>query len=324
MRISIENILPDPNRPEYDKTHRAWVRRRRQRRMPVVLAEHGKFFLLCGQNTIDAAQRAGEDVVECIVRQGISDEERDELRLADEYFSSLLPPIKMAESFIRHRDKHHVTQQELSRRTGITAGTVHHYESIKRTLSPNLQVHVDRGELTFKEARCIADIDSHQRQEELAKPFVDERLSSVHVEVLISNAKANPQMPSTKLIAELVGDDEETQQVDVKEPLMEVVEQPKGTGNGHFDGLVESLNGGYDDEFESIQKAAFMLAGSLEKLASADIPEYRRLRLISTLKILSSRLNIALNHLNRYNTPGAVSLGMTSNQNRSSQAVNAR
>ena len=109
MRIAIENILPDPSRPVYDKAHRAWARRRRQRRMPVVLAEQGKFYLLCGHNTIDAAQRAGEDLVECVVRQGVSDEEREEFRLTDEYFSSLLPPIKMAESFIRYREKYHTT-----------------------------------------------------------------------------------------------------------------------------------------------------------------------------------------------------------------------
>ncbi len=324
MRISIENILPDPNRPVYDKTHRAWVRRRRQRRMPVVLAEHGKFYLLCGQNTIDAALRAGEDLVECVVRQGISDEERDELRLADEYFSSLLPPIKMAESFIRHRDKHHVTQQELSRRTGITAGTVHHYESIKKTLSPNLQVYVDRGELTFKEARCIADIYSHQRQEELAQPFIDERLSSVHVEELIAKAKSNPQTSSAELIAELVGDHSEAEQVDIKEPAMGVIKEPQLSTNGHFTVQMGRTNGGYDDEFEGIQKDAFMLAGSLEKLASADIPEYRRLRLISTLKILSSRLNIALDHLNRYNSPGLTSTGSSSSQTRVSRAVKVR
>ncbi len=318
MRIAIENILPDPERPEYDRTHRAWARRRRQRRMPVVLAEQGKFYLLCGNNAIDAAQRAGEDIVECVVRQGVSDEEREEFRLADEYFSSLLPPIKMAESFINYREKYHVTQQELARRTGITAGTVHHYESLRKTLSPKLQDHVDRGELTFKEARCIADINGHQRQEELAQPFVDSRLSSVHVEDLVSKAKANPAMDPADLIAEYVDDEPPA----VEEQGVETV--TNGVKKNGYDLIHgERLNGCYENDLEGMQEDAFLLAGSLEKLASAEIPEYRRLRLVSTLRILSSRLNNALDHLNRYNA-NSSSNGSSSNRSRFAHAVKVR
>ncbi len=300
MRIAIDKILPDPGRPVYDNAHRAWARRRRQRRMPVVLADKGNFYLLCGRNTIDAAQRAGEELIECIVRQGVSDEEREELQLADEYFSSLLPPIKMAESFIHYREKYHVTQQELARRTGITAGTVHHYESLRKTLSPKLQENVDRGELTFKEARCIADLDGFNRQEELAQPFIDSRLSSVHVEELVARAKANHSMPSAELIAEFVT---EEQKIEEPEPKVEQVEDKQ---NGHVPIHLVRINGDASDDLEGMQKDAFLLAGSLEKLASAEIPEYRRLRLVSTLRILSSRLNNALDHLNRYKTNGAT------------------
>ena len=53
-----------------------------------------------------------------------------------------------------------------------------------------------------------------------------------------------------------------------------------------------------DQELEVLQENAFMMAGSFEQLASMDIPEYRRLRLISTLRILASRLDVALHHLN--------------------------
>ena len=322
MRIAIENILPDPERPTYDKAHRAWARRRRQRRMPVVLAEKGKFFLLCGHNTIDAALRAGEEIVECIVRQGVSEEEREEFQLADEYFSSLLPPIKMAEAFIRYREKYHVTQQELARRTGITAGTVHHYESLRRTLSPKLQIHVDGGKLTFKEARCIADLDGYKRQEELAQPFVDAKLSSVHVEELIAKAKSNPETSSAELIAEFVGEEQDEEE----ETIIEIaeVETPKNGSATNGLELVHSdrADDAYDD-LEAMQKDAFLLAGSLEKLASAEIPEYRRLRLVSTLRILSSRLNIALDHLNRQKAIG-VKRSLNGNHKRAAQIAKVR
>ena len=95
------------------------------------------------------------------------------------------------------------------------------------------------------------------------------------------------------------------------------------TENGHSLIHVERLNGRYENDLEGMQKDAFLLAGSLEKLASAEIPEYRRLRLVSTLRILSSRLNIALDHLNRYKTNGS-SNGSNGSRSRFAHAVKVR
>ena len=296
MRIPIEKIKPSPSRPDYGTKRRAWARRRRPGKMPIILAEKGNFYLLCGQSNFNEAKRAGDKTIECVVRRGLSKEEQEELQLADEYFSSLLPPMKMAESFIKYRDRYQVSQQELARRIGITAGTIHHYESLHRTLAPQLKKHVDDGHLTFKEARCIADINDYERQKELAKPFIDSKLSSVHVEELASKVKANPDTPVDDFVEEITGERERVieataatltrgqEKVD-EEPQLKVVEHSAKPPT-------------VDQELEVLQENAFMMAGSFEQLASMDIPEYRRLRLISTLRILSSRLDVALHHLN--------------------------
>lgn len=296
MRIPIEKIKPSPSRPDYSTKRRAWARRRRPGRMPIILAEKGNFYLLCGQSNFNEAKRAGDKTIECVVRRGLSKEEQEELQLADEYFSSLLPPMKMAESFIKYRDRYQVSQQELARRIGITAGTIHHYESLLRTLAPQLKKHVDDGRLTFKEARCIADINDYERQEELAKPFVESKLSSVHVEELASKVKANPDTPVDNFVSEITRESEEVVEAAMatsagesekagEEPQLKIVE-PNGKPPS------------VDQELEVLQENAFMMAGSFEQLASMDIPEYRRLRLISTLRILASRLDVALHHLN--------------------------
>lgn len=297
MRIPIEKIKPSPSRPDYGTKRRAWARRRRPGRMPIILAEKGNFYLLCGQSNFNEAKRAGDKTIECVVRRGLSKEEQEELQLADEYFSSLLPPMKMAESFIKYRDRYQVSQQELARRIGITAGTIHHYESLLRTLAPQLKKHVDDGRLTFKEARCIADINDYERQKELAKPFVESKLSSVHVEELASKVKVNPDRPVDDFVAEIIEEREDVVEATVatlltgeseksgEEPRLKIVE-PNGKPPS------------VDQELEVLQENAFMMAGSFEQLASMDIPEYRRLRLISTLRILASRLDVALHHLN--------------------------
>ncbi len=54
--------------------------------------------------------------------------------------------------------------------TIIYSGTIHHYESLIKKLNPKLLVSLDDGDLTFKEARCIADIDNFELQNEIAKP----------------------------------------------------------------------------------------------------------------------------------------------------------
>ena len=66
-----------------------------------------------------------------------------------------------------------------------------------------LKKNVMDKELTFKEARSIADIDDHNRQIELAKPFLSGDLSSVHVEKIVSLAKKHPDS-EVKVIIESV------------------------------------------------------------------------------------------------------------------------
>ena len=288
MQIAIDKIKHLPNRPAYDGKRRAWARRGRPGRMPVILAEEGSFYLLSGYCNLRDAMQSGIKRVECQVRKNVSDEERDELQLSDEYYSSLLPPMKMAAEFLAFREKYGLSQQELSRRTRITAGTIHHYESLLRTLAPNLRRHVDNGDLTFKEARGIADIDGHERQAEMAQPFIDGRLSSVYVEDLVSRAKSDESVTAAELVREAIGD--ETEDAD----------EGSNAGNASTNGslTLADLEPSGGSELDVLQEAAFRLAGRLERLAGSDIPEYRRLRMISTLRILLSRVEVALMHLN--------------------------
>lgn len=288
MQIALDKIKPLPSRPSYGSKRRAWARRGRPGRMPVILAEDGSFYLLSGHFNVKDAERSGVKRLECQVRKNVSDEECDELQLSDEYYSSLLPPMKMAKAFINFRKKYGISQQELARRTRITAGTIHHYESLLKTLAPKLRKHVDNGDLTFKEARGIADIDGHIRQVEMAQPFIDGRLSSVYVESLVSRAKSDSEVKVEELVREAIGD-----QADDTQDDFQVADDSL---NGSID--LEDLEQQDGSDLDLLQDAAFRIAGRLERLAGTDIPEYRRLRLISTLRILSTRVEAALGHLN--------------------------
>jgi ParB-like chromosome segregation protein Spo0J len=249
-------------------------------RDPVVTEEGGKYVLLAGARKLRNAREAGEKEMECTVKDDVTDQERWELQLAEQYHSSLVPPMTLGRSFIEYRDKYGVTQQELARRTGITPGTIHHYESLIRTLAPGLGGKVDSGELTFKEARSIADIEDHERQMEIAKPFVDGVLSSVHVERIVGRAKSAPDLPIDQIIEEVVNGKRPEPKPEPEELEPQPAPQPR------------------ERNTESLENMVLHLAGELDALPMQVIPEYRRLKLISSLRILDSRLKFALSSLN--------------------------
>ena len=240
--------------------------------------------LLAGRRGVKAARESGVAEIEVKIREKVTRQERQELRLSEQYHNGLAPPMVMAKEFYTYRKSHGITQQELARRTGITPGTIHHYESLIRTLDPRLGKRVDAGDLTFKEARSIADIDGHKRQREIAEPFLSGRLSSVHVERIVGRAKSSPELTIEQLIAELVEG--------ARRPEPEPAPQPKVAESEQRPSASQPMG------IANLENTALMLAGELGALPLQVIPEYRRLNLISSLRILDSRLSTALAFLN--------------------------
>ncbi len=281
LKVPIAKIFPDPVTEASRKANvRELPRGSRTARDPVVLIDDDRFILLAGARKLRTAQEAGEKEVECTVKETVTEQERWELLLAEQYHSSLVPPMDLGQAFIDYRDRYDVTQQELARRTGITPGTIHHYESLIRTLAPGLGSKVNSGELTFKEARSIADIDEHERQLEIAKPFVDGRLSSVHVERIVGRAKNAPELSVDQIIEEVVNGKRPAQKPETEEPEIREPQPPR------------------ERNTESLENMVLHLAGELDALPLQVIPEYRRLKLISCLRILDSRLRASLEGLN--------------------------
>ena len=281
MKIPIDQIFPNPDtpRPTGVSTRRQSTRSVRSKRDPVVLSTPNGYMLLAGERKLSAARDAGEIAIECTIKEEVTPQERWELSLAEQYHSSTVPAMKLGRAFMEYRDTHEVTQQELARRTGITPGTIHHYESLIRTLDPGLGERVNSGELTFKEARSIADIEDHVRQREIAQPFIEGRLSSVHVERIVGRAKTAPSLSIEDIIEEVVNG----KRAPERQPEPAPVIQPARH--------VEA-------DTRLIENAVLKIAGELDAMQLQVIPEYRRLKLISSLRILDSRLKSALVNLN--------------------------
>lgn len=280
MDIEIKNIDFDADstiKLESRKETKRWSKFSNQFVPVVEKLSKNNYKLISGAEKIHIANEKGESVVNCNIVTDLNEEEKGALNLRLSYQGSETCSITLGEKFLEFRNNFSITQQELAKKTGITPGTIHHYESLIKTLAPQLKINVKNKELTFKEARSIADIDNHDRQLQLAKPFLKGELSSVHVEKIVSLAKKHPTT-EVKIIIESVTKGRQIVEEKKHEPEKKVIENPV--------------------DFSSIDARILKLSAEIDLIQTEEIPEFKRLKLISSLRILQSRTQLALSSLN--------------------------
>tara|TARA_B110000438_G_scaffold290378_1_gene326011 strand:- start:190 stop:1077 length:888 start_codon:yes stop_codon:yes gene_type:complete len=239
----------------------------------------GKYKLISGAEKIHIAREKGVDSVDCNLLKSLGEEEKGALDLRLVYQGADICPINLGERFLSFRNKFTVTQQELAKKTGITPGTIHHYESLIKTLEPSLKIHVQNKNLTFKEARSIADIDDHPKQLELAKPFLDGTLSSVHVEKIVSLVKKHAKLDVKEIINSVIKGKPIQEKEDTLKDEKKAISVP-------------------EVNLTNIESKILEISAEIDLIQTQQIPEFKRLKLISSLRILQSRTQLALSSLN--------------------------
>ena len=287
LRLSMDSIIPSQGQPidENARSTATQVLRIRNGAPvgPVVVRpteDAGRYMVVMGQRRWQVAKLAGMTEIDATILDSLSDQAADELRLGESYHDGSLPCMALGAAFLSHRVRFGTSQQELARRTGITPGTIHHYESLVRSLAPDLADKVDKGLLTFKEARCIADIQDHDRQRELAEPFLSGKLSSVYVEKVVQHAKHNHAMSVDDVLAAVLAGTKAA--IKVKKPIP------------------EAPRPGVD--IAKLEAVVLNVAGTLDAMQLQEVPEYRRLMLMSSLRILEAKTRSALGFLSRVQT----------------------
>ena len=275
MKIETNLIKIQPDHPvfRYEPVKNLLNKRNSSQQKPIVVKDKNGFLLFSGEKVYRNAIKNNKSKIDCNIKEKIED--ISSINLSEIYFSGLKTPTEIAKEFINFRKSHNISQQELSRRTGITPGTIHHYESLIKKLNPLLLKALDKGDLTFKEARCIADIDDFDLQHKISKPFISGEVSSVYVEKIIGNIKKNPKTPIEKIFKSVINGNE----------IKPAAKKENEIVNSDSKGL-------------SIEEKILHFAIELDSVKEEEIPEYRRLRVISTLKILDSKIKSTLNHLN--------------------------
>lgn len=178
-----------------------------------------------------------------------------------------------------------LSQQALGRATGISAGAIRHYLGLIYDLAPDLADAVEAGRLQFRVARALASIEGYNRQRETAKPFMRGRLPAMRVDELIRLVKQHPDVAVDEIVTWLLYPEQlsaaRLPQVDVQQTVEQKPKRPDPDPIG----------------VEDLHKLVLDVAAHIDTLSRSQVAEYHRMQVRSALRILDTRVHVALDVL---------------------------
>ena len=163
-------------------------------------------------------------------------------------------------------------KREISRRTGVSPGAVTQIHSLRK-LSPPVRAMLDAREITFRAARCLARLPA-ERQIDIAEACAYGRVEKSRIERIVQMTIKYPALTLESLGVE-DGQRTVAGSTNVTHP------QPDPTALRAIAGQLEPLTADEILEF----------AGRMEVTHVRSMPEYQRLRVISAMKTLKTRVS---------------------------------
>lgn len=131
VKIKLDDIICDPEQPrktispkKLDALMNSFTQSGPMNPIIVRPCQEGKFMIITGERRYRAAQKAQLDTIDCIVRPDVDDQTAREMQLKENYHREDIPPIEMALAIKDYIEKYHVSQSEMSKRTGIPQSTI--------------------------------------------------------------------------------------------------------------------------------------------------------------------------------------------------------
>lgn len=211
-RIKISDIIPDPNQPRktFNQETLAELKESLQGTglvQPITVRPIAgeKYMIIIGERRFRAALMAGSERIDCIVREDVDDKQAREMQFAENYHLEPLPPMEQARAWHKHIQKYNLTLREFADIIGLHFGTVSSHLSLVTDLSVILGNEVDKGTLTYREAREIAKVKNPTRQEEIARPFIEGKVASTYAPEIVKQARDHPTRSMDEIIDEVAG-----------------------------------------------------------------------------------------------------------------------
>jgi ParB family transcriptional regulator, chromosome partitioning protein len=212
---------------------------------------NGRFQLIAGERRWRASQLAGKKTIPAILRQ-VSDEQAMEITIVENLQRADLNPMEQARAFERLGKEFHMTQDQISLRTGKDRTTIGNFLRLLK-LPIVVQSCVESGELSFGHAKALLGLQHHPGIDQAVKRVRSLSLSVRQTENLVQGmlfpegrkGPAKPEIPIDPNVKEV----EERLQRALG--LKVRVEDQRGRGKviieystlADFDGLLETLAG---------------------------------------------------------------------------------
>ena len=187
--VPLASLVPNPHQPrrEFSESSLAELAdsiRAKGVLQPVLVeaSETGSYTIIAGERRVRAARLAGLSSMPVIVKQ-FSDRERLEIALIENIQREDLTPIEEAAAYKRLMDLAELTQDEIASHVGKDRSTVANSLRLLK-LPEEMQLAVDKGDLSAGHARAILMVVNPADQQVLFRKIVAQGLSVREAEAL--------------------------------------------------------------------------------------------------------------------------------------------
>lgn len=209
MRISIDQIEPNPKQPRHDFDEVALSELAASIKMhdiiqPLTVSRmaSGKYRIIAGERRFRASKIAGLKDVPVYVRE-TKDSQLLELALLENLQRENLNAIEISLSYKRLMEELNYTPEQLAERMGKERSTVTNYIRLLK-LPPDIQVAVRNGVISMGHARALINVDLVDKQLFIFNEIKNKELSVRQTEELVRkiytpgspvNNSVKPQLP---------------------------------------------------------------------------------------------------------------------------------
>jgi ParB family chromosome partitioning protein len=209
---------------------------------------NGRFQLIAGERRWRASKVAGKSTIPAILRQ-VSDEQAMEITIVENLQRADLNPMEQARAFERLGREFHMTQEQISLRTGKDRTSIGNFLRLLK-LPVSVQTKIEAGELSFGHGRALLGLQHHPGLEQVVKRICATSLSVRQTESLVQSVlfpegkkEAKPEAPVDPNVKEVADQLQRALGLKVR------IEDSRGRGKviieysslADFDGLLEKF-----------------------------------------------------------------------------------
>jgi ParB family transcriptional regulator, chromosome partitioning protein len=210
---------------------------------------NGRFQLIAGERRWRASKVAGKATIPAILRQ-VSDEQAMEITIVENLQRADLNPMEQARAFERLGREFHMTQEQISLRTGKDRTSIGNFLRLLK-LPASVQGKIEAGELSFGHGRALLGLQHHPGLEQVVKRIIANSLSVRQTESLVQGVlvpegkkEPKPELPVDPNVKEVADQLQRALGLKVR------IEDSRGRGKviieysslADFDGLLEKFS----------------------------------------------------------------------------------